>query len=152
MSRHILLDSSPLSVLSKPACTAEVVAINSWIRDCLKAGHSIHVPEVIDCELRRELPWAGKISSITMLDSLKLKFSYLPLTTAAMLLAAELWAESRRSGQPTGDPLKLDIDAILAAQALTLDIPSGEVIVATSNPAHLSRFVAADLWSNITPE
>jgi hypothetical protein len=36
---------------------------------------------------------------------------------------------------------------ILAAQAVTLNEPG--VVVATTNIRHLSRFVAADLWSNI---
>ena len=61
----------------------------------------------------------------------------------------------RNSGTPTGDPKKLDIDVILAAQALTegetLGVPSSSVLVATSNVAHLSRLVTADLWQNIKP-
>jgi hypothetical protein len=40
---------------------------------------------------------------------------------------------------------------ILAAQALTVPAPHAEIIVATSNVSHLARFVAADLWTNITP-
>ena len=67
-----------------------------------------------------------------------------------MLLAADLWANSRQSGLATGDPKKLDIDVILAAQALSLGVPASDLVVATSNVAHLSRFVSADLWSNIT--
>lgn len=61
----------------------------------------------------------------------------------------DLWAQARRKGIPTGDPKKLDIDVILAAQALTLMVPASEIVVATSNVAHLSRFVAADEWRNI---
>ena len=68
-----------------------------------------------------------------------------------MLRAADLWAMARRSGVPTGDPKKLDVDVILAAQALTLPVPSGDIIVATANVSHISRFVTADLWTNITP-
>jgi hypothetical protein len=37
---------------------------------------------------------------------------------------------------------------ILAAQALSL---GGPVVVATTNPAHLARFVPAEVWQNITP-
>jgi len=151
VTRHILLDSAPLSALAKPARNAELIAITAWTLDCLTAGHHIYIPEIIDYELRRELLRAGKSTSLTLLDGLKNRFRYLPLTTETMLHAATLWARSRQSGKPTGDPAKLDIDVILAAQALTLAVPTADLIVATSNPAHLSRFVPADLWSNITP-
>ena len=70
-------------------------------------------------------------------------------------MAADLWASMRNNGTPTGDPKKLDIDVILAAQALSegmaLSLPLSSVIVATSNVAHLSRMVTADLWQNIRP-
>ena len=61
----------------------------------------------------------------------------------------------RDCGTPTGDPKKLDIDVILAAQALTegwaLGLPAANVIVATSNVAHLARLVNAEVWQNIQP-
>jgi hypothetical protein len=38
---------------------------------------------------------------------------------------------------------------ILAAQAMTLNVL--DVVIATTNVGHLSRFVRADLWQNITP-
>jgi hypothetical protein len=38
---------------------------------------------------------------------------------------------------------------ILVAQAMTLGVP--EVVIATTNLGHLSRFIAADLWQNIDP-
>ena len=151
MSRHILLDSSPLGLLSNPARTLDVIAITQWSASCIAGGHYLYVPEVIDYELRRELLRAGKSRGIAKLDSFKATLLYLPITTAAMLRAADLWATARRSGIPTGDPKKLDIDVILAAQALTLAVPAADVIIATSNVSHISRFVAADLWTNITP-
>jgi hypothetical protein len=36
---------------------------------------------------------------------------------------------------------------ILVAQAMTLEIP--DVVIATTNLGHLSRFIAAELWQNI---
>jgi hypothetical protein len=36
---------------------------------------------------------------------------------------------------------------ILAAQATTLDVV--DVVIATTNVGHLSRFAPADLWQNI---
>jgi predicted nucleic acid-binding protein len=94
---------------------------------------------------------AGKAAGLAELDRLTGVFRYLPLTTVAMRRAAELWADARRRGQPTGDPKKLDIDVILAAQALTLAAPPSDIIVATANVAHLSRFIAANLWTNLHP-
>ena len=40
---------------------------------------------------------------------------------------------------------------ILAAQALSLGVSAPILVVATTNPAHLSLFVPADLWTNIVP-
>ena len=151
MTRHVLLDSSPLGLLSKPVRSVEVIAISDWVEDCLAAGHRLYIPEVIDYELRRELLRAGKTQGVAKLDGLKTVLRYLPITTEAMLRAADLWAQSRRTGISTGDPKKLDIDVILAAQALTLPVPVNQVIVATSNVAHISRFVAAEEWSTIRP-
>ena len=149
--RHILLDSSPLGLLSKPIRSDEVTKITDWSKSCLAAGYKLYVPEVIDYELRRELVRAGKTAGVAELDNLGKVLHFLPITTATMRRAAELWADARRHGLPTGDPKKLDIDVILAAQALTLAAPLPEIVVATANVGHLSRFVAADLWTNINP-
>lgn len=150
MGRHIFLDSSPLGALSQPVQNAEVIAINRWARACAAANHTIYIPEVIDYELRRELLRAGKSAGLARLDGLKTVFTYLPLTTAAMLHAAELWANSRRAGIVTADPKRLDIDVILAAQALTSGAPLNDIIIATINVRHLSKLAPADIWSNIT--
>lgn len=66
-----------------------------------------------------------------------------------MRQAAELWARARQMGQPTAGDQTIDADMILAAQALTLGAPA--VVIATTNVGHLSRFVPAELWQNITP-
>jgi predicted nucleic acid-binding protein len=151
----IFLDSYPLSTIAGPAGAGPVAAISVWAISLLAAGHRIYVPEVVDYELRRELVRAGKVASVRELDEQKNRYRYAPLTTPAMLLAANLWANMRNSGTPTGDPKRLDIDVILAAQALTegasLGLPYANVIVATSNVAHLSRLVTADVWTNILP-
>jgi len=43
----------------------------------------------------------------------------------------------------------LDVDVILAAQALNSGFPAHDTVIATTNPAHLSRMVTADLWTNL---
>ena len=66
-----------------------------------------------------------------------------------MLLAADLWASFWQRGLATTDPKKLDVDVILAAQALT--VAPKDLIVATSNAALVSRFVRAVSRDNIIP-
>jgi predicted nucleic acid-binding protein len=73
---------------------------------------------------------------------------YLALTDEALRLAAELWAKARQQGRPTSPELGLDIDVILAAQALVFGV-GAEVIVVTTNPRHLRQFVDARLWNNV---
>lgn len=74
---------------------------------------------------------------------------YLPLSDEALRLAADLWAKARQGGQPTADANALDIDVIIAAQALSFGPASAEVMVATTNPKHLSQFVSAKHWNEI---
>ncbi len=66
-----------------------------------------------------------------------------------MLLAAKLWAEARQTGQPTADAKALDGDVILSAQARLLCDETTEVIIATTNVGHLSRFIPALDWQSI---
>lgn len=60
-----------------------------------------------------------------------------------MRKAAVFWAQMRQAGSPTADNKTIDADAILAAQFATMSV--ADFIVATTNVAHLSRFVPADL-------
>jgi hypothetical protein len=63
---------------------------------------------------------------------------YLPLSDAALRLAAELWAKCRQEGQPTADAKALDIDVLIAAQILSSEADTSDVVIATTNPKHLS--------------
>jgi hypothetical protein len=68
-----------------------------------------------------------------------------------MRLAAQIWAEARQRGLPTADDKALDADVILAAQANLAASDGQSVVVATTNPGHLSRFVTdARTWSAIS--
>ncbi len=108
----------------------------------------VMVPEIADYEVRRELLRARRTAGIARLDALITQVEYLAITTSAMRQAATFWAEARQQGRSTtaADPA-LDGDVILAAQAATLG--RVDVIVATTNARHLSRFVPAELWSDI---
>jgi hypothetical protein len=74
------------------------------------------VPEIADYEVRRELLWAKKMRGLARLDALVSHLEYLPLTTAAMREAADLWAQARQQGQPTASDKAIDADVILAAR------------------------------------
>ncbi len=154
----ILLDSGPLGLVTHPKAGPEALACQEWHRRLLQAGHAALVPEIIDYEHRRELLLGGETKSkqVQVLDRIKDSGYYLPLTTAAMLQAAHLWADVRRAGRATADRHALDVDVILAAQALTLDtrqweMPGADVLIATTNVGHLARFTPAQQWQDILP-
>src|SRR5262249_47863782 len=120
-----------------------------WVAWWGGVGGRVRVRGSGEYEVRRELPRIVRTRAIARLDALAQATEYLPLTTAAMRRAAELWAQPRQQGQPTAGDNTIDADMILAAQALTLGTP--DVVIATTNIGHLSRFVPAELWQNLLP-
>jgi predicted nucleic acid-binding protein len=75
---------------------------------------------------------------------------YVPLTSEALLQAAEFWAQARRSGKPTAADAALDGDVILCAQAAELTRLGHETVIATTNVKHLEIFADARLWQEIS--
>ncbi|MBW4549639.1 MAG: nucleic acid-binding protein [Aphanocapsa sp. GSE-SYN-MK-11-07L] len=149
MSRLILLDSGPLGMVTNPKAISIPLDCQLWLKSLLRRGERVAIPEIADYEVRRELLRAGLLKSLRRLDNLKQTLDYVPIQTDTMLLAAELWAEARRTGQPTADAKALDGDVILSAQARLLENEATEVIVATTNVAHLARFITALAWQSI---
>lgn len=123
----------------------------AWLTGHIGRGAWILAPEIADYEVRRELIRLGKSNALARLDAFNaaLPDRYLPLTTASMRRAAELWAQVRHRGLPTADPKELDGDVIVAAQAMSSKYPIGDLVVATTNPVHLSRFISAELWNRV---
>ena len=77
------------------------------------------IPEIADYEVRRGLILDGATDGIERLDELRDDLGiYIPISTAAMRKAAELWADARRRGVATADDKEIDADVILAAQAM----------------------------------
>ncbi len=147
--RAIVLDTGPLGLLANPKASAEGLACRQWARDHIAAGVEVFLPEIADYEIRRELLQARLLRSVAALDTLQAQLDYLPVTTPVMRHAAQLWAEVRQAGQPTADRHALDGDVILAAQALALGYGQAEVVIATTNIGHLSRFILARHWQGI---
>ena len=152
MSQVLFLDSGPLGLLTHPQRSAEVLAVAEWLSRCILSGSRVIVPAIVYYELKRELIRAKKSFGIARLDAFvgASPGRYLPLSDEALRLAADLWARSRQEGQPTADPKALDIDVIIAAQALSFAAAS-DVTVATTNPKHLAQFIPAKNWNEIIP-
>jgi len=148
VSLVVILDTTPLGILCNPRATPSVLACRQWLAEHIAAGRRVIIPEISDYEVRRELIRLGSIVALANLDGYGLQLEYLPISTAAIRLAASIWAQARNASQPTAPDPALDGDVILAAQTLSLNAPA---IVATGNPRHLSRFVSAELWSKIAP-
>jgi predicted nucleic acid-binding protein len=118
----------------------------------LLRGSRLIVPAIVYYEVKRELRRAEKVSGLARLEEFiaATPGRYLPLSDEALRLAAELWAKARQQGRPTADASALDVDVILAAQALTFGPAPVDLMIATTNPKHLSQFVSAKHWRDIT--
>ncbi|WP_193198794.1 nuclease [Nostoc sp. MG11] len=148
MSQVILLDAGPIGLVTNLKLSSESVACAQWVQTLIALGSRVIIPEIADYEVRRELLRANKVRGVARLNELAQLLEYLPITTAAMRQAALCWAQARQQGQPTASDKTIDGDMILVAQAVTLAVP--EIVIATTNIGHLSRFVPAELWQNIT--
>lgn len=151
MKRFLVLDSSPLGLLFQRPAIKVADECRAWLKRAVDAGAEVLVPEIVYYELRRELLRLKRLKAVAALIefSHSMPGRYIPITTAAMDLAAELWAETRQHGKPTADPHALDVDAILAAQLLSAGLNPSEFVVATSNVSHISLFVPAASWETI---
>jgi predicted nucleic acid-binding protein len=137
-----MLDAGPLGKIAHPRPNQEVT---EWLTQLLDAGVLVILPEIADYEIRRSLLLNNSTIAIARLDRLKTTLTYLPLNTSMMMRAAELWAKARKQGRLPADPKELNGDVILAAQA-----EQASAVVATENIGHLSLFVDARRWREIT--
>jgi len=147
VSRVLFRDAGSIGLVTNPKLSPESTLCTRWLQTLITSNSRVIIPEIADYEVRREWLRANKVRGIARLDELANLVEYLPITTAAMRQAAMFWAQARQQGQPTASDKTIDSDMILAAQATTLDVV--DVVIATTNVGHLSRFAAADLWQNI---
>lgn len=144
---RVFLDTGVVSLVTHPNDTDEAIACKKWFQGLLEEAVPVHLPEIADYELRRKLMQLNSRRALQRLDELRTMIHFVPITTPAMLKAAEFWADARRLGQPTASDDALDGDVILAAQAATSNPEGDEVVVITTNVGHLARFVKATLWT-----
>jgi predicted nucleic acid-binding protein len=150
LARIIVLDAGPLGDACRKRGDEDVERLTLWLLQAMANGAIVAIPEIADYEVRRGLLWAGADDGVRRLDLLRYDLRhYIPITTAAMRKAAELWADARRKGLGTSDKKKIDADVILAARALDFTGLSDRLTVATYNARHLSRYVDAHHWDDI---
>jgi len=146
---NLVLDSNVLSKLCHPRAYPEVC---QWFDQFVgqQVGNRVFIPELADYELRRELirllikQNQGQ-SSLDRLDQLGRDFDFLRVTTSHFRAGARMWAEARSAGLVTASSKSLDIDVLLAAQALDV-----QGIVVTSNLRHFGFYgVPAKDWTEI---
>ncbi len=152
MARIIVLDSGPLGDACRRRGSLDVEKLTEWWIRAKANGAIVAIPEIADYEVRRGLLWDESTGGIERLDRLRNDLRhYIPITTAAMRKAAELWADARRKGMGTADEKGIDADVILAAQANLFVGLGDSLVVATYNSRHLSRYVVAQHWEDIDP-
>ena len=149
--KFIVLDATPLGLLVQPFVSPNGDRCRKWLLSKANAGMGVLVPEIADYEVRRELIRAKKAASVSTLNAFiaNPQITYLPITTAAMLMAADLWAQARNRGLPTAHPKALDGDVILAAQVLSAGYDPAEFVIATSNVTHLAQFAPSAAWESV---
>ena len=148
----IYLDSAPLMLLTHNRRVVAAEECRQWLNDRVLSGQRVIVPEVADYEVRRELIRTSATARLARLDGVALKpgVTFQPITTPTMRLAAQLWADLRRTGRPTADPHALDADVILCAGLLVAEAADpSTAVAATSNAQHLGRLVNCDDWRTI---
>lgn len=151
MDRIVLLDSGVIGLLCSSPTLPGVIRGHARLGDLYDLGVAVMIPDVTDYEVRRELIRTGASAKLARLDSLRDKVFTISLTFEAWAKAAEFWAVVRKAGRPTADRHALDGDAILAGVAATTGSPGDDVVIATTNVGHLSRFpgVVARRWDEI---
>jgi len=155
----VFLDSNILGLICNTnTLFAQAEECKNWFYASFVRGVRFITSDICDYEVRRGLISSSIRSKepapgINLLDSLKIDspLEFLAVSTEALTLAANLWARASNDGRTTRDEKNIDVDIIVSAQYQILKnrCPGQQVIVATTNLKHLSRFCDAAHWQDI---
>jgi hypothetical protein len=70
MTKIILLDSTPVGLITNPKSTPLSIKCQQWFYSLFDRGYSVVLPEIIDYEVRRELLRVNRSNSIHRLNRL----------------------------------------------------------------------------------
>jgi predicted nucleic acid-binding protein len=108
MSRIIFIDSGPLGFALTPTANAEHFRCSQWLETLIFQGEQIAIAEIVDYECRRGWLRHDNLPALQKLDQAKAGLIYVPISTEAMLQAAEFWAAARKGGYATTTDQRLD--------------------------------------------
>ena len=158
----VLIDTGVLGLLCNPnpSNSKEARECLEWLDSLLMKSRRPISSEICEYELRRNLVQEKlKNSSSLSRKSLQILDSFhdngfpefLPISRDVLIEAANIWAKVRVSGQPTSTKENLDADCIIGAhyRLLKEESPGQDVVIATTNIKHLSRFSNAMTWREI---
>lgn len=151
----IFIDTGVLGLIVSPNDKQEVRNCQNWLYQLIARGIYVVSSEICDYELRRSLILESFTTdnklSLDNLNAITSLIDLLPVSTAVLHQAAELWAQARRQGTPTADAKNIDADMIIASscQLLQAQYPGQDLIVATTNVKHINQFIAARRWEEI---
>ena len=158
MPAIVILDTGPLSncvvrVSDKPgASPTPSQDCRRWLTACERGGVQILVPAIAYYEVLREVERRTATGQGRRLREYCFQPDrFIPLTTSQLELAAALWGRARRTGLSTASGAALDRDVILCAQVQSLGVSPSDYVVATTNTRHLTHFVHAQEWQDISP-
>jgi predicted nucleic acid-binding protein len=140
-----LLDTGPLGLYAHSNGKFRR-PIHDWVKQVTIQKGLVYIPEVTDYELRRKLTHmviTGRAPAerLDRLNDLTKQCTFLPVSSVMWKRAAQLWAELRKQGLPSTDENALDVDVLLAAQALEVN---GTVV--TMNTRHFAPHCPVLLW------
>src|SRR6185369_13517446 len=118
MPQLLLLDNNVLSKALRPELNENKAVVDAISRLQENFRFRVYVPEIIDYEIRRKLLHLGYRQRQTRKWAREALFrldkwvsrGYIPLTTKALRLAADIWAETRATGLLRGPEDRLDVD------------------------------------------
>jgi len=98
MNRVLFIDSGPLGYALTPTVNEEHLRCSQWLDALILNGEQLAIAEIVDYECRRGWLRTDNRAALAKLDSVKASFTYVPITTEAMIRAAEFWAAARKGG------------------------------------------------------
>lgn len=152
----VFIDSGVLGILCNPNQSEINAKCEEWLYRLLSQGIRVITSEICKYEVKRSLILAQKkskykIGGIDKLEELSDLIEFIPITRKEIDIACEMWSNCILNGEKLASENDINFDLIICShwQILTKENPGQEVIIATKNIRHLSRFAKVEKWENI---